>query len=204
MALFSGSLPAKQPHPECVCPIKYPVAVDDMTCKSDFRVGLMSRFQGGEGEYYLAADLLLHPVSRLCHNLLIQPQRQAFALQWRHNGCDNVSNHQPSDCLLNRLFRHRSQKTSKLRVTGLCARNSPGTGEFPAQMASHAENVFIWWRHHALDNGGSSSSKFIFQKCTIKDHQTKIYIITCTHGTRWYIAGVRRETQAHRAGNRYP
>ena len=21
-------------------------------------------------------------------------------------------------------------------------------GEFPAQMASNAENVFIWWRHH--------------------------------------------------------
>ena len=26
--------------------------------------------------------------------------------------------------------------------------NSPGTGEFPAQMASNAENVSIWWRHH--------------------------------------------------------
>ena len=24
-----------------------------------------------------------------------------------------------------------------------------GTGEFPAQMASYAENVSIWWRHHA-------------------------------------------------------
>ena len=39
-------------------------------------------------------------------------------LQWRHNGCDSVSNHQPHDCLLNRLFRRRSKKTSKLRVTG--------------------------------------------------------------------------------------
>ena len=39
-------------------------------------------------------------------------------------------------------------KTSKLRATGLCAGNSPGTGEFPAQMASNAENVSIWWRHH--------------------------------------------------------
>ena len=28
--------------------------------------------------------------------------------------------------------------------------NSPGTGEFPAQMASNAENVSIWWRHHVL------------------------------------------------------
>ena len=39
-------------------------------------------------------------------------------------------------------------KRSKLRVTGLCAVNSPGTGEFPAQMASYAENISIWWRHH--------------------------------------------------------
>ena len=23
-----------------------------------------------------------------------------------------------------------------------------GTGEFPAQRASYAENVSIWWRHH--------------------------------------------------------
>ena len=26
--------------------------------------------------------------------------------------------------------------------------NSPVTGEFPAQMASNAKNIFIWWRHH--------------------------------------------------------
>ena len=40
-------------------------------------------------------------------------------LQWRHNERDGVSNYQPHDCLLKRLFRHRSKKTSKLRVTGL-------------------------------------------------------------------------------------
>ena len=69
-----------------------------------------------------------------------------FLLRWRHNGRYSVSNHQSHDCLLNRL--RRSEKTSKLRVTGLCAGNSPGTGEFPSQMASNAENVSIWWRHH--------------------------------------------------------
>ena len=42
----------------------------------------------------------------------------------------------------------RSKKTSKLRVTGLCAGNSPVNGEFPAQRASNAENVSIWWRRH--------------------------------------------------------
>ena len=40
------------------------------------------------------------------------------------------------------------KKTSKLRVAGLCVGNAPVTGEFPAQMASNAENVSIWWRHH--------------------------------------------------------
>ena len=69
-------------------------------------------------------------------------------LQWRHNERDCDSNHQPHDCLLNRLFRRRSKKISKLRVTGLWVGNSPGTGEFPAQMASNAENVSIWWRHY--------------------------------------------------------
>ena len=66
----------------------------------------------------------------------------ATALLWRHNGCGGVSNQQPHDCLLNHFCRRRSNETSKLRVTGLCAGNSPGTGEFPAQMASNVENVF--------------------------------------------------------------
>ena len=70
------------------------------------------------------------------------------SLQWRHNGHNSISNHQLHDCLLNRLFRRRSKETSKHRVTGLCAGNSPGTGEFPAQMASNAENASIWWHHH--------------------------------------------------------
>ena len=47
------------------------------------------------------------------------------SLHWRHNDHDGVSNHQPHGCLLNRLFRRRSKKTSKLRVTGLCVGNSP-------------------------------------------------------------------------------
>ena len=71
-----------------------------------------------------------------------------ISLKWRHNGRDSVPNHQPHDCFLNRLFRHISRETSKLRVTGLCAGNSPEAGEFPAQTASNAENVSIWWRHN--------------------------------------------------------
>ena len=33
-----------------------------------------------------------------------------YSLQWRHNERDGVSNHQPHDCLINPLFRHRSRK----------------------------------------------------------------------------------------------
>ena len=84
-------------------------------------------------------------------NALDLPQPCA-SLQWRHNGRDGVSNHQPRDCLLNRLFRRGSQKTSNIRVTGLCARNLPVTGEFPAQMDSDAENISLWWRHHVANS----------------------------------------------------
>ena len=55
----------------------------------------------------------------------------AKSLRWRHDGRDVVSNHQPHDCLLGRVFRRRSKKTSKLRVTGLCAGNSPGPVNSP-------------------------------------------------------------------------
>ena len=74
----------------------------------------------------------------------------SLSLQWRHDWHDGVSNHHPCDCLLNRLFRRRSKKTSKRRVTGLCVGNSPVIGEFPAQRTSNAGNVSIWWRHHGL------------------------------------------------------
>ena len=75
-----------------------------------------------------------------------------MALQWRHNELDDVSNHKHVDCLLNALFRRRSKKTSKLRVTDLCEGNSPVTGELSAERASNAENVSIWWRYHGLNN----------------------------------------------------
>ena len=73
----------------------------------------------------------------ICHHISLNELKSKFyfsisfvsmSLQWSHNGRDSVSNHQPHDCLLNRLFRRRSKKTSKPRVTGLCAGNSPVTG----------------------------------------------------------------------------
>ena len=94
--------------------------------------------------------------------------RVPIALKWRHNGCDSVSNHQPHDCLLNRLFRRRSKKTSKPRVTGLCEENSPATGKFPSQMVSNAENFSIWWRHHGNPENKELTEHFWWKKALME------------------------------------
>ena len=56
-----------------------------------------------------------------------------WALQWLHNKRNGVSIRQPHECLLNRLFRRRSKKTSNLLITGLCEGNPPVTGGSPHQ-----------------------------------------------------------------------
>ena len=99
-----------------------------------------------------------------------------ISLRCRHNGCDSVSNHQPHDCLLNRLFRRRSKKTSKLSVTGLCVGNSLGTGEFSTQMASNAENYF-----HLMMSSWSSLLTTLF----MVEH-----IIMCCHCFAYFNASV--------------
>ena len=65
-------------------------------------------------------------------------------LQWRHKEYDGVSNHQRLECLLNRLFRPRSNKTSKLCVTGLNERNSPVIDVFPAQRANTFDAIIMY------------------------------------------------------------
>ena len=78
-------------------------------------------FVQGEKASILAINLqCVHPFSYVLH-------RSSDALQWCHDERDGVSNHRCPDCLLNRLFRHRSKRTPKLCVTGLCEGNSPVT-----------------------------------------------------------------------------
>ena len=80
-------------------------------------------------------------------NGLIVNKIMSNALQWRHNDSNGVANHWSLDCLLNRLSKRRSKKTSRLRVTRLCEGNPPVTGGLPSQRASNSEYVSIWWRH---------------------------------------------------------
>ena len=71
------------------------------------------------------------------------------SLQWRHNDHDSVSNHRRHDCLLSRLFRRRSKKTSKLRVTGHCEGNrrwpvdSPHKGPMTRKMFPFNDVIMI-------------------------------------------------------------
>ena len=52
-------------------------------------------------------------------------------LQWRHNGCHGVSNHNPHHCLPICLFSRKSKKTTKLCIIGPCAGNSLVTVNSP-------------------------------------------------------------------------
>ena len=101
-------------------------------------------------------------------------------LQWRHNERVGVSNHRRLDCLLNRLLRHRSKKTSKLRVTSLCEGNPSVTGGFPLGKTSNTEKnsfcdvimtYFYFNRLHAKLLWGNTRD--IFTLCTISQHIEK-------------------------------
>ena len=68
--------------------------------------------------YLSTLGLKLNHVSYKCHGgYIVSRHFVGVAIQWRHNERDGVSNHQPHDGLVNRLFRRRSNKASKLRAT---------------------------------------------------------------------------------------
>ena len=83
----------------------------------------------------------------LWSNYILQYTHYSYIMN--HDGGDGISNHLHLDYLLNRLFRCRSKKTSKLCITGLC--EGKLSGEFPSQRASNRKNVIIWWSHHIYD-----------------------------------------------------
>ena len=76
--------------------------------------------------------------------------------------------------------------TSKPRVTGLCVGNSPRTGELSAQMASNAENVSIWWRHHDVS--------FDYANMTHQKHALRVHHHTWC---KWFIYGPKHRKKNH-------
>ena len=81
------------------------------------------------------------------------------SLQWCHYERDGASKHRRLDCLLKRLFRRRSKKTSKLRVAGQGPVNVPHKGPVTRKMFPFADVTMLmpigsWtnenqdpWRH---------------------------------------------------------
>ena len=98
-----------------------------------YRINWNFKMTGYEHAFanYLSQQCILRAKRTITRADLLITNGTGISLQWRHNDHDSISNHQPHDCLLNRLFRHRSKKTSRLRVTGLCVRNSPGPVNSP-------------------------------------------------------------------------
>ena len=134
-----------------------------------------------------------------------------LALQWRHNEYDGVSNYKSHDCLLNRLFRRRSKKTSKLRATGICEGNSPVTGESPHKRPVTRRILlsdYEMYGNYRLPNillapiiiktlfSGHESANIIyiyinFVKLDLSTHGSNIYnsrIYIYIHICIWYIA----------------
>ena len=71
--------------------------------------------------------------------------KQQAALQWRHNGHDGVSNHQPQDCfssVYSGADKRKHQSSESLAFVR-------GIHRWPVNSPhSNAENVSIWCRHH--------------------------------------------------------
>ena len=98
-----------------VKPLPKPVMTTTCNTTSDQNNGIMTAL-GFQSQSYMTTMSVV----------LFRPGRSSRkTLQWRHIERDGVLNHRCIDCLLNRLFRRRSKKTSKLRVTGLYEGNPP-------------------------------------------------------------------------------
>ena len=104
------------PAPSTVRPIVYAIPIDTSITGHGAKHGKTRK----KTSYYLKVYYCVRVMGN-----------DVASLHWRHNRHDGVSNHQPHDCLLNHLFRRRSKKTSKLRVTGLCVGNLPGPVNSP-------------------------------------------------------------------------
>ena len=127
------------------------------------------------------------------------------ALQWHHNEHNGVSNHQPHDCLLNRLFKRRSKKISKLCVTGLCEGihrwpgNSPHKGPVTRKILPFDDVIMVYGYHYsrikwALWLLNLSATRMLFQHSLQRNYQSSALQVLCegnpsvTGGFRWQRA----------------
>ena len=109
------------------------------------------------GSHYFLITAYAFATYRLRYELMPFPYACPYscayhlsALQWCHNGRLNMASQITSLTIVySTVYSGADQRKYQICVTGLWAGKSPVTGEFPSQRASNAENVSIWWRHHA-------------------------------------------------------
>ena len=123
-----------------------------------------------------------------------------FSLQRRHNGREWVSNHQPHYCLLNRVFKRRSNKTPKLRVTGPCAGNLSVTGglphKWPGKLDMFPLDDVIMCHNYVIDN---KSTKRLRTDVTVEIMKVIAWINSgLTHGR----TDTRTDTRRYRRRQR--
>ena len=100
---------------------------------------------------------------------------------WRRNGRDGVLNYQLHHCLPNRLFRRRSKKASKVRVTGLCGNqrwpvNSPHKWPVTRKMFLFDDVIMCEWYIP-----GSTRIRFVSPSWLSHDlHNDKVYSVLLT------------------------
>ena len=80
--------------------------------------------------------------------------------------------------VLNRLFRRRSKKKSKLRVTGLCVGNSPGPVNSPHK-GPVARKMFhlVSWCHHDGSVNVSCITMTSHERHAFSDHRSFDYLL---------------------------
>ena len=108
------------------------------------------------------------------------PRNCAISLQWRHNERDDVSNHQPQDC----LFRRRSKKTSKLRVTGLCTGihrspvNSPHKRPVTGKMFPFDDVIMYKYGSWIMESTTTQGASAI-QATLTQEYNTQVPVSVC-------------------------
>ena len=127
---------------------------DQSRVSTEVADGLVSFWRLGICNY--VDDLLCRWLRLLCHTRHnVHGSQDRYSVMLHFHYIDIIMSAMPSQItsitiVYSTVYSGAVKKKtlSKLRVTGLCAGNSPVAGEFPAQRDSNAENVSIWWSHH--------------------------------------------------------
>ena len=120
-----------------------------------------------------------------------------YSLHRRHNELDCVSDHQPSDCLLTCLFRHRPKKTSKLSVTGLCEGNSPGPVNSPHKRPVGGKCFHLMTSSFSIFLGLTSLAEFSVIMTVVKSCYLTWLLIGWQHNCQLIRSPITKQSLVH-------